>query len=47
MVAKIEFHEIDSWGLVESTSEMYATVTVFNKHGQILRERLETLNWLN
>jgi hypothetical protein len=26
MLAKIEFHEIDSWNLVVGTSEMYATV---------------------
>jgi hypothetical protein len=25
MLAKIEFHEIDSWNLVRGTSEMYAT----------------------
>jgi hypothetical protein len=26
MLAKIEFHEIDSWNLVEFTSEMYAII---------------------
>jgi hypothetical protein len=33
MLAKIEFHEIDSWNLVRGTSKMYAAI--FQKMGEI------------
>jgi hypothetical protein len=31
MLAKIKFHEIDSWNLVEGTSKMYATIQILYK----------------
>jgi hypothetical protein len=47
MLAKIEYHEIDSWNLVRGTSEMYATIIPRDWWDQFWIMRLYvTLGWL-